>query len=87
MPIGRVKLAEFGRFVSGKYRFLKCTDFAAKTRCADFEAYPRTVIFVDPLLALEKKRGGRMFFQGGFGGVQGNFSMLWFYIEILSSFI
>ena len=33
MPIDGVNLAEFGRFVSGKYRFLKC---------ADFEAYPRS---------------------------------------------
>ena len=33
MPIGRQELAEFGRFVAGKYRFLKC---------ADFEAYPYT---------------------------------------------
>ena len=28
MPIGRLELAEFGRFVSGKYRFLKCSDFS-----------------------------------------------------------
>ena len=33
-PIGRLDLAECGRFFSGNYRFLKC---------ADFEAYPRTV--------------------------------------------
>ena len=33
MPIGGLKLAELGRVVSGKCRFLKC---------ADFEAYPRT---------------------------------------------
>ena len=33
-PIGRLDLAEFGRCLSGKYGFLKC---------ADFEAYPRTV--------------------------------------------
>ena len=41
MLIGRLELAECGRFVSGKSQFLKCADFAAKTRCADFEAYPR----------------------------------------------
>ena len=40
MPIGRLELTEFGRFVSGKYRFLKCADFEAKTGCADFKAYP-----------------------------------------------
>ena len=33
MPIDKLELAEFGRFFTGKYRFLKC---------ADFEAYPRT---------------------------------------------
>ena len=42
MPIDRLELAEFGRFVSGKYQFLKCADFAAQTGCADFEADPRT---------------------------------------------
>ena len=42
MPVDGLELAEFGRFFSGKYRFLKCADFDAKTGCADFEAYPRT---------------------------------------------
>ena len=32
-PIGRLELAEFGRFGSGENRFIKCPDF---------EAYPRT---------------------------------------------
>ena len=41
MPIGRLELAKFGRFVSGKCRFLKCAGFEAKTGCADFEACPR----------------------------------------------
>ena len=41
-PIDRLELAEFGPFVSGKYRFSKCADFEAKTGCADFEACPRT---------------------------------------------
>ena len=43
MPINWLKLAEFGRFVSGKHRFSKCADFEAKRGCADFEAYPRTM--------------------------------------------
>ena len=29
MPIGRLNSVQFGRFVSGKYRFLKCADFEA----------------------------------------------------------
>ena len=33
MPIGRLKLAEFGRFVFGEYQFLEWVDF---------EAYPGT---------------------------------------------
>ena len=41
MPIGRLELAEFGRFVSRKYRFLKC---------ADFEAYPRTDTWLKNLM-------------------------------------
>ena len=32
MPISRLELAEFGRFVSGKYRLLKCADFEAYSR-------------------------------------------------------
>ena len=32
MPIGRLELAEFGRFVSGKYRFLECVDFEVYLR-------------------------------------------------------
>ena len=45
-PISRLDLAEFGRFLSGKFRFLNCPDFAAKTGCADFEALPRTVNWI-----------------------------------------
>ena len=30
MRVGRLKLVEFDRFVSGKYRFLKCADFEGK---------------------------------------------------------
>ena len=42
MPIGRLELAEFGRFVPGQYRCLKWADFAAKTGCADFAGFSRT---------------------------------------------
>ena len=47
MPIGRLKLAEFGRFVFGKYRFSKC---------ADFEAYPRTQSINQPLNNMGMRR-------------------------------
>ena len=47
IPIGGLELAEFGRFVSGKDRFLKCAAFEAKTGCADFETYPRTAFNAD----------------------------------------
>ena len=41
-PIGRLDLEEFGRFLSGKYRFLKCADFEARTESANLEAYRRS---------------------------------------------
>ena len=47
MPISRLELAEFGRFVSGKYRFLKR---------ADFEAYPRTQSINQPLKNIRVRR-------------------------------
>ena len=47
MPIVRLKLAEFGRFVSGKCRFLEC---------ADFEAYPRTQSINQPLNNMRVRR-------------------------------
>ena len=46
-PIGRLELAEFGWFVSGKYRFLKCTDF---------EAYPRSQSINQPLKNVRVRR-------------------------------
>ena len=50
MPIGRLELAEFGRFVSGKYRFLKCADFAAypraRTGMSNRHLLPRVCVFM-----------------------------------------
>ena len=46
-PIGRLELAEFGRFVSRKHRFLKC---------ADFEAYPHSQSINQPQSSMWVRR-------------------------------
>ena len=43
MPIGRLEVGRVWLVFSGKYQFLKCADFEAKTGCADLETFPRTV--------------------------------------------
>ena len=58
MPIGRLELDEFGRFVSEKYRFLKWADFEANMGCLDLETCPRTQSINQPLNNMGVRRLG-----------------------------